>query len=143
MYVENLLREKGSDVVTVTPLATVTQVARIFREHRIGAVVVVNQDDTLRGVFSERDIIRGIDMKGPAALTLPLDTLLPRETQTVSPDTTVESAMALMTERRVRHLPVMSGAAIIGIISIGDLVKSKITETESEAEELRNYIASA
>lgn len=141
MYVETILRNKGADVITVSPEATVTEAARIFREHGIGAVVVLDDQGALVGIFSERDIVRGIDTQGVATMTLPLSNLLTREVITITAEMAVDEAMQLMTEERVRHLPVMDGDRLAGIISIGDLVKRKIETSEHEAEELRNYIA--
>lgn len=140
MYVETILRNKGANVITVLATATVTQAARIFREHGIGAVVVVDEQESLVGIFSERDIVRGIDMQGAATMTLPLANLLTREVITITASMSIDEAMQLMTENRVRHLPVMDGDRLAGIISIGDLVKRKIETSEHEAAELREYI---
>lgn len=143
MYVETILREKGSDVIAVSPTVTVTEITRVFREHQIGAVVVVDEEEALVGIFSERDIVRGIDMHGSAALTLPIANLLTRDVITIASSMTIDEAMQIMTDRRIRHLPVIEDEGLIGIISIGDLVKQKIESSEHEAEELRNYITTA
>ena len=111
-------------------------------EKRIGAMPVLS-DGTLVGIFSERDVIYTLASKGDAALTTPLAEAMTADPVTVAPDTPIMQALSLMTRRRIRHLPVMSEGALVGFVSIGDLVKARLDAIEAEAEALRSYIQSA
>lgn len=141
MNVAGILKEKGSDVLTVAADVTVADAARSLTDRKIGAVIVAGAGGGVGGILSERDIVRGVADKGAAILTQPVSTLMTAEVVTCQPDDTVDQLMDLMTGRRIRHLPVVEDGTLRGIISIGDVVKTRIAETEAEAEALKEYIA--
>ena len=141
MYVDSILKHKGQDVVSAGPTDAIVETARLLNRHRIGAVVVRGADGQVVGILSERDIVRGIAEKGPACLSLKVSDLMTREVVSCRPNDSIDDIMALMTERRIRHLPVMQDGKVVGVISIGDVVKWRIAEIESEASSLREYIA--
>ncbi len=136
---KNLLDSKGSDVWSVTPQSTVLQAIKVMAEKRIGALLVMNGSE-LCGVFSERDYARKVILKGISSSNTPVSDIMTREVVVAKPEHTVEECMALMTEKRVRHLPVVEGDAVIGVLSIGDLVKSIIEDQQFTIEQLENYI---
>lgn len=141
MRVDTILDRKGRDIVTLSPEMLVSEAVRVLCEHRIGAVVVTDPDGAVCGIFSERDLIMGIDEKGAALLGAPVSTVMTTEVHTCTRAHTVIEVMEMMTRRRIRHIPVVEDGALIGIVSIGDAVKNRIAETESEAEAMREYIA--
>ena len=141
MQVSVLLQTKGRSVVSVAPGATTAEVASTLSEHRIGAVVVSADGIHIDGVLSERDIVRALADRGAAALDDPASALMTADVFTCGPDSTVEELMALMTERRICHVPVVVGGQLVGIISIGDVVKDRISSLESETQALHSYIA--
>ena len=138
--VSSVLKHKGYDVVTVAPQQTVTWVVEVLAQNRIGAVPVVNEGGQLIGIISERDIIRGMSKHAEAVLTLPADQLMTREVKTCTSEDQPVDIMEVMTLQRIRHLPVVENGELHGIVSIGDVVKQRLEEVQSEAEELRNYI---
>ena len=140
--VSSVLKHKGHDVVTVAPQQTVAWVVRVLAQNRIGAVPVINQEGQLIGIISERDIIRGMSEHADAVLTLAVDQLMTRDVRTCSSDDQLVDLMEVMTLQRIRHLPVIQNGALHGIVSIGDVVKQRLEEVQSEAEELRRYIRS-
>jgi CBS domain-containing protein len=140
--VSDVLKEKGHHVVTVGPEQTVASVARILTQNRIGAAPVTEQPGRLAGIISERDIIRGISEHGDSALTLPAASLMTREVRTCSPTDAIVELMEVMTNQRIRHLPVLQDGSLQGIISIGDVVKQRLAEAQFELDELRRYISS-
>jgi CBS domain-containing protein len=140
--VSSVLKHKGHDVVTVTPEQTVKAVVKVLAQHRIGAVPVVNERGQIIGIISERDIIRGMSQHADAVLTLPAEQLMTREVKTCSSEDQLVDLMEVMTLQRIRHLPVIENGSLQGIVSIGDVVKQRIEEVQSEAEQLRNYIRS-
>lgn len=142
MSVASLLNTKGRAVFSVSPEMPVPDVARFLRDHSIGAALVLDQSGAPEGVLSERDLVLAIADQGATALSLTVGDLMSRNVILCSATDSVPDVMATMTERRVRHLPVMDGANVIGVISIGDVVKSRIAEAETEAESLKAYIAS-
>lgn len=144
MNVEAILKTKGAKVVTITPETVVGEAAKVLKRARIGALVVSDDGENVRGILSERDIVAamGDPTKRSGLLEKPVSCLMTREVLTCAPEDTVQKCMALMTERRVRHLPVMSEDRMIGLISIGDVVKNRLEELESEAGFLRELIAS-
>jgi CBS domain-containing protein len=139
MNVLSILRGKGSEVITTAPTATVMDVARILADKRIGAVLVLDKGKVV-GVVSERDIVRTIATRGVAALYLEVHQLMTSDVFTSTRDTTIDDLMAIMTERRIRHIPIVEDGQLYGLVSIGDVVKYRIEETEKEAEALRGYI---
>jgi CBS domain-containing protein len=144
MNVEAILKTKGAKVVTITPETAVGDAAKVLKRARIGALVVSDDGSNVRGILSERDIVAamGEPTKRSGLLEKPVSCLMTREVLTCAPEDTVQKCMAKMTERRVRHLPVMHEERMIGLISIGDVVKNRLEELESEAGFLRELIAS-
>ncbi|MEE8214814.1 MAG: CBS domain-containing protein [Alphaproteobacteria bacterium] len=140
MYVESVLNIKGSNVVTAKPDMPVNLVAKLLADDGIGAVVISADDVRVEGILSERDIVAAIASKGEAALGMPASALMTREVVTCAPDDHMASLMAVMTEKHIRHLPVLIDGGLVGIISIGDVVKCRVQEAESEAAALRNYV---
>ena len=141
MIVANILKSKGSHVVSVAPTDTIVEVCSIMIREGIGAVVVRDAAGRVVGLLGERDIVRAVARNGEAALQLAVDSVMMRDVVFCAPGDTVESAMQRMTDRRVRHLPVIEHGQLVGIVSIGDMVKNRLAESEQEAEALRKYIA--
>ncbi|WP_340151015.1 CBS domain-containing protein [uncultured Sneathiella sp.] len=141
MNVAGILKVKGSDIITAKPSDRIETVANILGEKRIGAVLVVDEAGKLCGVLSERDIVRGLSESGNGCLQLAASDLMTSDLVTTTPSDTIDNVMALMTERRIRHLPVLEEGRLAGFISIGDIVKSRMDEVEREAAALRDYIA--
>lgn len=141
MNVEAILRSKGRSVATIAPTATVGNAVRELKSRGIGALVVSDESGRVAGILSERDIVHALAEHGAALLAMKVDQLMTRRVVTCSPEDTVSELMARMTERRFRHLPVLKEGALIGIVSIGDLVKNRIEEVEFEASSLRSFIA--
>ncbi|HKA02983.1 MAG TPA: CBS domain-containing protein [Acidimicrobiales bacterium] len=142
MRISGLLREKGDFVATVTPAATVAEVLSGLAEHAIGALIVTEDAKRIVGIVSERDIARALHRDGPAALTRSVTDVMTADVRTCGPDDTVDSLMALMTERRIRHVPVVVEGELVGIVSIGDVVKHRVHELEHENSALVEYIQS-
>jgi len=143
MRITDVLRVKGTRVVTVTPDTTVRQLLAVLAEHRIGAVVVSHDGTSVDGIASERDIVRAFARRGAAAMSEPVTAIYTAEVHTITPETQIEEVMRMMTERRVRHAPVVQDGALRGIVSIGDVVKNRIDELETERAALTDYITSA
>lgn len=141
MQVSVLLQSKGTEVVTVRADATIAEVAIVLAEHRIGAVVVTADGRSIDGVLSERDIVRALARPDDAMLAATASSLMTAEVVTCEPDTTLEELMATMTERRIRHVPVVIDGALSGLISIGDVVKHHIASLEHEKQAMHDYIA--
>lgn len=141
MQVSVMLQRKGSDVVTVAPETLVGEVVKILAEHRIGAVVITRDGNVIDGVLSERDVVCSLAERGPAALDRPCHEVMTTKVVTCEPDTTVEELMTAMTERRVRHVPVVVEGRLAGVVSIGDVVKDRISGLELETQTLHDYIA--
>ncbi|MGQ9365834.1 CBS domain-containing protein [Azospirillum sp. A39] len=141
MHVSALLKRKGSEIVSVRSDDTVAAAAALLTKHRIGAVLVSDGDGRPAGILSERDIVRRLAADGAQALGRPVSELMTRDLVTVGPEQSDAEALALMSERRVRHLPVMDGERLLGVISIGDVVKARLDGAELEVESLRGYVA--
>lgn len=141
MTVRAILSAKGGEVVSVTPHASVVAAVQLLSERRIGAVPVVERGATV-GIFSERDVMHCLAKEGAAALNRRVGDVMTAPAVTVDVDSAAITALGLMTRRRIRHLPVVEGDAMVGFISIGDLVKYRIDRIEHEASSLRDYIAS-
>jgi len=135
-----LLAGKGDSVATITSEQTVTAAVDGLRSHRIGALVVSSDGEHIDGIVSERDIVRGLASRHGALLDVPVGSIMTSTVFTCSPDDEVESVMAAMTQRRIRHVPVVRDGLLCGIISIGDVVKSRIDELEKDRKELVEYI---
>lgn len=142
MQIENILQSKGTAVHTVTAGAPISEAVQLLNTHRIGAVVVVDAKGAVAGILSERDIVRRLGTDPGKLLASPVRTAMTAKVITVTRAHTVSDLMELMTRHRIRHIPVVEGKLLVGIVSIGDVVKRKIEETEQEAEALREYIAS-
>jgi len=141
MLVRSLLKDKSGDVFTVSPEISVLEAARELREKRIGAVIVCDGGGGIVGVLSERDIVRSLADQGEAALKGSVADLMTRDVKTCGLDDSIDEIMELMTGRRFRHVPVLDAGKLVGIVSIGDVVKQKIAEAELEAQSLKDYIA--
>jgi len=140
MIVESIIKVKGSGVFTVHSGRDLAETAKLLTSKRIGAVIVTDDDGGICGVLSERDIVHAIANEGASVLTRPVGDFMTGNVITCTLHDTIDHCMALMTGRRFRHLPVVEGDQIKGIISIGDVVKHRINETQQEAEALREYI---
>ncbi|MBO9709066.1 MAG: CBS domain-containing protein [Caulobacter sp.] len=141
MLVSQILKDKGDLVFTASPQETVGAAAALLHSRKVGAMVVLEDDETIAGILSERDIVRIIAKEGAVALTRPISTCMTRDVVFAQPEETIDALLSRMTDRRIRHLPVCKGKRLAGIVSIGDLVKYKIREAEAEADGLKAYIA--
>lgn len=142
MFVSDILAEKGSLVFSAAPQTTVAQVAEQLSTRRVGSVLVL-QDNEVVGVISERDLVRAMAQHGAAALTMEVRRIMTTDVVTCDPDDTIEQVMMTMTRGRFRHLPVMRHGDLLGLVSIGDVVKARLTETQVEAEALKAYIVAS
>lgn len=137
MNVDGILRAKGTKVVTIRPDATVGRLVDGLREARIGAMIVSEDGRAVLGIISERDVVRGLAERGARILDVPVAELMTRHVFSCTPEDTVKHVMAEMTRRRVRHLPVLADGVLAGIVSIGDVVKNRLEEMETETNVLR------
>ncbi len=140
MRISDVLRVKGRQVVTVSPETRVEDLLAVLAEHRIGAIVVSADGTRVDGIVSERDIVRALAQRGAAVLTEPVTAIHTTEVHTVEPEASLEDVERLMTERRFRHVPVVVGGELHGIVSIGDVVKERIGDLETERSSLAGYI---
>lgn len=146
MLVKTILKAKarGAGVVTVTPDSTVADAARLLAANRIGALVAAEPGGALAGILSERDIVRGVALQGETCLRSKVRDLMTAAVLTCREDDTVESLMQTMTTRRIRHLPVLdANDSLVGIVTIGDVVKSRLDEADMEVDNLRHYVVAA
>ena len=143
MTVKAILSRKGRDVVTTEPTTTLAAVIKTLAERRIGAVIVSGPDKRVAGILSERDIVRVLAERGPAVLGESVDSVMTRRVVTCSESDTVSDIMMRMTQGKFRHLPVVEHGTVIGVVSIGDVVKYRLEEMEKEAGALREYILTA
>jgi CBS domain-containing protein len=137
--VRQLLDRKGRAIFSVEPGAPVLEAIRAMAAHHVGALLVM-EGEALRGIVSERDYARKVILMGRSSADTPVRDIMTAEVITVSPETSVQTCMQLVTDRRVRHLPVIEGARVVGMVSIGDLVKAVIAEQQQHIEQLENYI---
>ena len=142
MTIATILNAKGSDVATISAESSVNDAVAVLGQRRIGAIPVID-GGRIVGIISERDIIYCLKDHGPEVLSWRVERMMTSPAITADPTTTVLSALAMMTQRRIRHLPVILNGEICGIVSIGDLVKHRIERIEAEAEALRTYIQTA
>jgi CBS domain-containing protein len=142
MQVENILQSKGTAVYTVLARAPVADAVRELNSRRIGAVVVVNDEGLVAGILSERDIVRHLGDDPQALLASPVSQIMTKNVISCRSETAISELMEQMTKFRIRHIPIVDDGKLVGIVSIGDVVKRKIEETEQEAIALREYIAS-
>ena len=140
MKINDVLRNKGHEVVTISPEATVTELLALLAEHNVGALVVSPDGRAVAGIVSERDIVRLMNGT-PDAGDVRVSAIMTAEVHTTGPDDLVDNLMRLMTDQRIRHVPVVVDGALVGIVSIGDVVKTRIGELEFEREQLSNYIS--
>jgi len=143
MTVRAILSRKGNDVITIEPTVTLSAAVKTLAEHRIGAVVVVGPDAQVAGILSERDIVRALAQRGPAALEEPVGQVMTRKVVTCAESDTVAELMERMTKGKFRHLPVIDRGRLAGLISIGDVVKYRLEEMEHESNALKEYILTA
>jgi CBS domain-containing protein len=141
MFVSDILSQKGGLVFTVTPDTSIAQVSQELSVRRIGSVLVLDGDDGVAGIVSERDLVRALASHGARALELEARQVMTRDVVTCDPDDTIDQVMENMTRGRFRHLPVVCHGELLGIVSIGDVVKWRLEETRHEAEALKAYIA--
>ena len=143
MRISDVLRVKGTRVVTVTPDTKVRRLLEVLAEHGIGAVVVSADGTSVDGIVSERDVVRAFALRGAAVMSEPVTEIYTAEVRTVAPETPLDDVMRLMTEHRMRHAPVVVDGALGGLVSIGDVVKNRIDELETERTALSDYISTA
>jgi len=141
MTVRAILDSKGHHIVSIEPDIKLSDAVKILSERRIGAVLVIDRADQLLGIVSERDIVRGLAANGPRTVDMTAGQLMTRTVQVAHPDTTVTEAMHVMTIGRFRHLPVVDRDTLVGLISIGDVVKARIMAQDSMVESLTAYVA--
>lgn len=140
MRIAEILHRKGSDVATVAPETTVRTLLGTLAEHNIGAVVVSPDGNRIFGIVSERDVVRSLYARGAALLDTPVSQIMTVDVRTCDPDDRVDGLRGTMTEHRIRHLPVVRDGRLVGIVSIGDVVKSAISELATERQHLVEYV---
>lgn len=143
MTVRTILGEKGREVVTIEPGASLADAAKLLAEKRIGAVLILGADRRLVGVMSERDIVQALAARGASALNEPVSQTMTRKVETCNDSETIGSIMERMTKGKFRHVPVVEQGRLVGIISIGDVVKHRLQEIERESAAMRDYILTA
>lgn len=143
MFVQQILASKGNDIVTIGPSAKLGDVVILMSKERIGALVVLDDDAHIAGIVSERDVTRGLAEHGADILNMTADKIMTSEVISCRPDDGVDKLMQKMTAGRFRHLPVLDKGKMVGIVSIGDIVKFRLEELEAEASMLQDYIAGA
>ncbi|MCE7026876.1 CBS domain-containing protein [Jiella avicenniae] len=141
MTVDQILKVKGGEVFTLQPHVTLAEVVDVLAERRIGAIVLLDDAGHVAGIVSERDVVRVLAKFGAEILTKPIGEAMTVKVKTCTSDTGIDEVLAIMTNGRFRHLPVVEGGRLAGIVSIGDVVKLKIEEAEREAAQMREYIA--
>ena len=140
MLLTDVLRSKGDEVVTVPPDTDVAGLLALLAQHRIGAAVVSSDGSRVEGIVSERDVVRALAERGSAALQEPVRSICTTDVHTCVPDARIDDLMRVMTEQRIRHVPVVVDGALRGIVSIGDVVKHRMGELEQEKDALSSYI---
>ncbi|MGA0394079.1 MAG: CBS domain-containing protein [Rhodospirillales bacterium] len=140
MQVANILKAKGTDILSVTPDTQVIEVAKILKAKRIGALLVL-EGDTIAGIISERDIARALPDYGEKLLSMTVSELMTKTVTTCSSDASIDEIMEMMTNNRIRHLPVVDDGKLIGFISVGDVVKYRVDELVAEEDQLRSYVS--
>lgn len=143
MTVKAILSRKGGDVVTIAPTANLTDAVKLLAGRRIGAILVTGPDNRVAGILSERDIVRAVAERGHAALEENVAAVMTRKVTTCTEADTIAVIMERMTEGKFRHMPVVDQGKLVGVISIGDVVKWRVEEIEGESAALRDYIATA
>jgi CBS domain-containing protein len=143
MTVRTILAGKGCEVVTIEPAASLNDAVQLLAEHRIGAALILGADRRIVGILSERDIVRVLAERGAAVLDEPVSQVMTRKVSTCNEDETVAAIMEQMTAGKFRHVPVVAQGRLVGIISIGDVVKHRLQEMERESAAMRDYILTA
>jgi CBS domain-containing protein len=143
MIIKSILAAKGRNVISIEPNASLESAVKTLAEHRIGALLVLGPDRRVVGILSERDVVRALAERGAGVLAQPLAQVMTRRVVTCSPSDSVDVLMERMTTGKFRHLPVIEQERVIGIISIGDVVKHRLQEIEQESAALRDYIQTA
>ena len=141
MHIAAVLKRKGSHVVSIAPDRTIAEAVSLLTKNGIGAVLVLDSSGDIHGILSERDIVNGLSGQGADALNQRVDALMTRDVQRCSPSNTIAEVMRVMTERRIRHLAVTEDDRLVGLISIGDVVKQRLIDTNLEIETLRGYVS--
>ena len=141
MTVAAILKQKGIDVARVSPSATVAEVVQQLTARRIGALLVMDSAGQVLGIVSERDVMRSLAEQGARTLEMTAAQLMTTELHTAGPSTTVAEVTAMMTAGRFRHMPVMDGNRLLGIVSIGDVVKARLSQQDHEVDSLKAYVA--
>ncbi|UJW36298.1 CBS domain-containing protein [Saccharothrix sp. AJ9571] len=141
MRIADVLRSKGTLVATVAPDASVTELLAGLAEHNVGAMVVLGADDAVVGIVSERDVVRRLHDRGPELLSRPVSEIMTTLVATCTPEDSVDHLSVVMTERRIRHVPVVVDDRLAGIVSIGDVVKTRLNELEERHDQLQAYIS--
>ena len=143
MILAAILKSKGASVLSVTPATRISDVIKVLAEKRIGAVLVCDEANGLEGILSERDIVRTLADHAGATFDMMAEQLMTRSLKVASPETTVAEAMEMMTDGRFRHLPVLAGGKLVGLVSIGDVVKARLSQQEHEVDSLKAYVTGA
>ena len=143
MIVNKILELKGRDVVTIEPAQALSEAVKVLSERRIGALLIVDGQRPVSGIISERDIVRAVATQGAKALEEPVSRFMTEKVVTCTGQTSINDVMELMTKQKFRHIPVVEGGRLAGIISIGDVVKLRLEEVEAEAQAIKEYIATA
>ena len=141
MRIASILRNKPNAIFSVAPTDTVAAVAEVLAEKRVGALLVLGEADQMLGIISERDVIRSLATAGAHTLDMTAAQLMTRVVHTVTPETELQRAMETITTARVRHLPVVDGGVLVGMVSIGDVVKNLMEQQAQEVDTLRDYVA--
>ena len=142
MSVARMLEGKPKNIISAKPDDKISSVVALLAKHRIGAVIISDDSNAVKGIISERDIVRDIARNGANVLDMPVGDCMTSKVVSCTSDDTIDHVMELMTANRFRHMPVIDGGKLLGIISIGDVVKSKIEQAERDAQDMRDYIAS-
>jgi CBS domain-containing protein len=141
MTIAKILNGKGGNIVSISPTQTLQEAAKTLTARKVGAIVALDSGGGLAGILSERDIVRICADQGSGAMSKLVSDAMTKDVLTATPQDGIDAAMARMTDRRIRHLPVLQGGQLVGVVSIGDLVKAKIDETLADADAMRAYIA--
>lgn len=141
MNISSILADKGTNVITAGPDAPLGAVSKTLADNRIGAIVILEGGEKVCGIVSERDIVRQVAARGGAALDEPISVCMTKKVVSCDRQSTIDEVMGIMTRHKFRHIPVIEGGKLIGIVSIGDVVKHKIEQAEREAADLKQYIA--
>ena len=143
MQVSEIIKDKGGKVISVAPTEPLERVSRVLRDARIGAAIVMDEDGRMAGILSERDIVHGVAGRGAQVLAEPASNFMTRDVPTCAPDASVDQLMGQMIDGRVRHLPVVDEGALVGVISVGDVVKHGLAEILAVRDTLQRYIHDA